>query len=460
MPTFTPLVSRYQKKDGKYRVYIHVHVSKKDKTDIDTGIYVVKQQLNKDMQIKDRDVLRVVLEKIKEFEDILLGNLGGQISYCSAKYIKKFIESKLKSSSPVDFVEFSISYTENLLLEGEKQKTTQSDRNKKEKRAKHIRTTINAFVDCFGEKFDISTFNKSVLEKFEKHLRSERTIIRKNQFGNLIKTKRNPLSNTGVHDYMIDIQTLYNAAQDKYNDIDSGIVIIPNNPFKSYKIPTANPVSLQKKNTDIEKIRRIFNYKGTGAAEFGRDCYMLSLFLIGINSVDLYEMKFSCFEDGRLNYNRSKTTDRRPDKAFISIKIEPEADKIISKYRDKLKERVFSFHNTYSSPDIFNKAINKGIKKMCKDINSEIDREIILAENEDRKKELEKQKIENNITYYSARHSWATIVRNTLGYSKYIIAECLNHSVSELRTTDRYIEKTFTWIDEINRKFIDLVIKS
>ncbi len=460
MPTFTHFVSKYQKKDGKHRVYIHIHVSKKDKTDIDTGIYVVKQQLNKDMQIKDRDVLRIVLEKIKQFEDILLVNLGSQISYCSAKYIKKFIESKLKSSSSVDFVEFSINYIENLLVEGEKQKTTQSDRNKKEKRAKHIRTTINAFVDCFGEKFDISMFNKGVLEKFEKHLRSERTIVRKNQFGNLIKTKRNPLSNTGIHDYMIDIQTLYNAAQEKYNDIDSGIAIIPNNPFKSYKIPTADSVSSQKKNTDIGKIRRIFNYKGKGRAKLGRDCYMLSLFLVGINSVDLYEMKYSCLEDGRLNYNRSKTSDRRPDKAFISIKIEPEAEEIIKQYTDDSGNRVFSFYNMYSSADIFNIAINRGLKKMREDINSEIDREIGLEKDQERKKELEKQKLDSSITYYSARHSWATIVRNTLGYSKYIIAECLNHSVSELRITDRYIEKTFTWIDEINRKFIDLVIKS
>lgn len=459
MPTFTPLVSKYQKKDGRHRVYIHIYVSKKDKTDIDTGIYVVKQQLNKDMQIKDRDVLRIILEKIKKFEDILLENLGSQISYYSAKYIKKFLECKLKSSSSVDFVEFSIHYIETLLLEGEKQKTNPSDRNKKEKRAKHIRTTINSFIDCFGEKFDVALFNKGVLEKFEKHLRSERIVIRKNQLGNLITTKQKPLTNTGVHDYMIDIQTLYKAAQKKYNDIDSGIIIIPNNPFKSYEIPKANCISFQKKNTGIEKIRRIFSYRGEGRAKLGRDCFILSLFLVGINSVDLYEMKYSCLEDGRLNYNRSKTTDRRPDKAFISIKIEPESDEIIRRYIDDSQNRVFSFYKMYSNADIFNIAINRGIKKMCEDINSEIDREISLEKNEDRKKELEKQKLDGNITYYSARHSWATIVRNTLGYSKYVIAECLNHSIGELRTTDRYIEKTFTWIDEINRKLIDLVVK-
>lgn len=64
----------------------------------------------------------------------------------------------------------------------------------------------------------------------------------------------------------------------------------------------------------------------------------------------------------------------------------------------------------------------------------------------------------NNQFVVKMGYTQGSIVRNNLGYSKYIIAECLNHSVDNLKSTDRYIEKEFKWIDEINRKFIDYVL--
>ena len=47
------------------------------------------------------------------------------------------------------------------------------------------------------------------LEKFEEFLCSERTIVRVNQFGREVTTKRKPLTDTGVHDYMADIRAVF-----------------------------------------------------------------------------------------------------------------------------------------------------------------------------------------------------------------------------------------------------------
>lgn len=435
MPVFTPFVSPYErKKDKKHRVYIHIHVSKTDKTNLDTGIYVVKQQLNKDMQIKDRNVLRVVLDKIKECEDIILSSLGSRISSCSAEYIKNFLEKKLGSVSAIDFIEFSRKYISDLLETGNINKKHSTDRNKKEKRAKHIQTSLNAFVDKFGNKFDITTLTSDDLRSFEKYLRSPRTIIRLNQFGDSVKTKRKPLTDTGVHDYMTDIKLLFTEAQKKYNDLEYDIIAINNNPFAKYKIPDAGKPKSHC--VDVGFIKSIHDYNPSGIREkLARDMYLLSFFLIGINSVDLFEMKSDCIRKKRLEYRRSKTSDRRDDEAFISIKIEKEAMMILKKYLDPDKKRLFSFHHSYADADAFNKAINIGLLQIRK-----------------------KMKIKNTITYYSARHAWATIVRNSLGYSKYIVAECLNHVVDSLKVTDRYIQKEFAWMDEINRKVIDYVL--
>lgn len=460
MPTFTPVVNNYErKKDKKHKVSILIYVSEGDKCYLDTGLYVVKGQFTKDYRLKDKYVLSAVLDKIKECEEIILKDLGAKISSYTSKRIKSYLESKQNTATYIDFIAFARQYIKELLEEGEQAKQTPNDRNKKEKRAKHLQTTINAFEDKFGKTFDITLLFSDTLEQFEKHLRSERTIIRLNQFGNEIKTKRKPLTNTGIHDYLVDIQTLFNAACKKYNKKSQGIILIPNDPFEEYKIPQASNNSSQKEYIEIEKIKRIYAYQGKGRAKLGRDCFLLSFFLIGINSVDLYETKYDTLKDGRLSYNRSKTEGRRSDNAFISVKIEPEALEIINQYRDLFNERAFSFYRLYTDSDSFNAAINKGIKTMRDDINNIIEQEIEQTPDPQKKKSLEKEKLEDSVTYYSARDAWATIVRNSLGYSKFIVGECLNHSPGNLKVTDRYIKKEFTWMDEINRRVIDLVFE-
>lgn len=48
--------------------------------------------------------------------------------------------------------------------------------------------------------------------------------------------------------------------------------------------------------------------------------------------------------------------------------------------------------------------------------------------------------IKDNVTTYTARHSFATIARNECGVSKDDISMCLTHS-SGLDITDRYTER-------------------
>jgi integrase len=65
----------------------------------------------------------------------------------------------------------------------------------------------------------------------------------------------------------------------------------------------------------------------------------------------------------------------------------------------------------------------------------------------------EKLKIEG-LTFYAARHSWATIARNNCGVSMDDVAMCLNHK-SGYNTTDQYVKKDWSIIDNANRKVID-----
>ena len=55
-------------------------------------------------------------------------------------------------------------------------------------------TSLNALSDFCPKGLDIKDLTSGLLRDFEACLRSERTIVRKNQFGQQVKTKENPLS--------------------------------------------------------------------------------------------------------------------------------------------------------------------------------------------------------------------------------------------------------------------------
>lgn len=86
-----------------------------------------------------------------------------------------------------------------------------------------------------------------------------------------------------------------------------------------------------------------------------------------------------------------------------------------------------------STKKYFNKAINKGLKQIGELIK------------------------ENDLEYYSARHSWATIARNKCNIDKHIVSEALNHTDPSMRVTDFYLEKDFTQVNEANRLVLDYI---
>ena len=159
--------------------------------------------------------------------------------------------------------------------------------------------------------------------------------------------------------------------------------------------------------------------------------FLLSFCLVGINAIDLYNCT-DC-KDGRITYQRTKTKDRRVDKAEISIKIEPEIQALVDKYRDPSGERVFKFYKMYSSLDTLSAAINKGLKKIG---------ELIGVD---------------DLEFYAARHSWATIALNDAEVDKYTVHAALNHVDDSMKVTDMYIRKSWDPIDKANRKVLDLV---
>jgi integrase len=354
--------------------------------------------------------------------------LGQNIYNYTARELADYFEKQTtkKDNISIDFIEFSHKHIVKLREEN------------REPYAHSINTSLNAFIDFVKtDSFDIKNITSKTLSSFDEFLRKPRTIKRLNQFNKEVKTESKGLNDMSVKDYMTNLRTLFNEAIDYYNDADKDEVLITHYPFKKYKVgPTPDTEKKALEIEDIKAIRDLPDSKvngghGTNRMNLSRDLLMLSFYLVGMNSVDLYSLEK--ISGDRIDYKRSKTKGRRQDEAFISIKIEPEALPLIEKYKDMTGKRAFCFYQMYSTSQIFSSNISKGLKQVA-----------------------EKLEIEP-FTYYAARHSWATIGRNVCKISKDDIHEALNHS-SNMKVTDTYIKKDWSIIDEANRKVLNCLL--
>lgn len=338
------------------------------------------------------DVLRIRAEMTR---------LGHLIDNFTAKRLCQHMEEMLygNTSKDIRFFDFAYTYFQEMVDKGRDLGNVNKSRIKKFQ--DYVGTSVELFTD-------ITSF---VLEKYEVHLR------------------QSGFSIVSIIDYIAVINTVFEIAKKRYNDEDTGIIKIPNNPFSKYTYPK-KPLTRKKALTKNE-ILSIMNFETKRSGiQAARDAFIISFLLCGINSADLYYVEI---HDGRIEYERRKTKGRRTDNAFISIKVEPELLPYIERYKDD--ERLFSFHRRNSTHKRFNASINEHLKIIGKELGIE------------------------DLTYYAARHSWATIARNDCDISMDDIALCLNHK-SEYNITDTYIKKNWTRIDNANRKVLDYIFSS
>lgn len=93
-------------------------------------------------------------------------------------------------------------------------------------------------------------------------------------------------------------------------------------PFRRFKIKGEVTA---KRDLSVEELRRLAYFDCEECAVKYRDYFMLMFYLMGINNVDLCNLKE--ISKGRLEFHRTKTNH------FFSMKIEPEALALIEKYR-------------------------------------------------------------------------------------------------------------------------------
>lgn len=425
MATVNAVILEHQKKaDGTWNVKYRVYHKDKPKY-IETVHFVSERQLDKNLKIKDRFLLKILDKRLDEYREAI-SDLGSRLQFFSADELKQYL---IDFDREVDFLKFAEEHIAQMREDSKKE-----GQKGKKKSASNLNTVRNGLIDFFRRaEVSVNEINLPMLTAWDRFLRSPRTITRMERLGRPVTKVQNALGDASVHNYMRDLRILFNEARKKYNIPSLGIEKIKHNPFKEYSI--VEPPPTKKRNIHIDRFFEIRDceVKEGSRAELTKELFLLSVYMCGINAVDLYYCGPEHIVNGRLEYNRSKTQGVRTDDAFISVKIVPEAKPLLKKYLGKLNER-------YATNESLNHALSEGMKVI---------REILKRDSAGL----------GDVTYYWARHSFGTWARNKCGVSKDDVGEAFNHVEKGHKTTDIYLERDWSIVDTVQRKVMEYIKK-
>lgn len=391
MATITPtILQNNQRKDGRW-VVVYRLSHKRQSVYIKTSNLIRESNLNKDKTIKQKYVIDYLASEVKKLEHKIF-MLGMRAERMTAAQLKAHI---LSSDEDVDFLAFCDEYLP--VLKSKVKENTYGT----------YRSTLNHLKDYQGnKKLFCSEITSKYIRSFLDYVQSPRKIVRMVGEGNRQETTTLTRVTSGNSLYTIyfRFKKLFDWCKEKYNDEDYGIIRIPNSPFD--RVPAPKMQATKKRSLKVKEIRMIRDYQPINTTEMtGKNLFMLSLYLCGINMIDIRNNIKSIGK--RLEYNRSKV-ERRNDNGFISVKIPHEAHPYMQWY--------ISMKDRWSNSKNMVVTANKGLKAIAK-----------------------KQEIDAEITTYYARHSFATIARNDCRCSKDDVAMALNHSNKSNPTIDTYI---------------------
>lgn len=383
----------------KHPLYLRITHNRKSRY-IRTDIYLQEKYWNDDGEIRkshprDKQMNNHLTRKMLDAQTLLL-ELKEQNQELDVDNIKETIENgsiQKEGDDPEeekderDFFEFA--------------EEMRSDFKKRDKyqRWKNYGTVLNKLRDFWTEEeLDLKEINITFLRKFETFLMDE--------YGNKPNT---------VQNNMKKIRRLFNDA------IREGLVSRDLYPFRDYTMPS-NPVQKAKLSTkEIKRLEEVRTKEGTRLFDT-QNIFLFAYYCRGMRFSDAVDLKWDNIKEGRLNYVMKKNG------KFISMKLVPQAQVIVNKYRtkEKVQENRFIFpffdpRKDYSNKEFFKKQVssknalvNKYLKKLQK-----------------------KAGIAENLSFHIARHSFAQLA-NERELRLNEIQELMGHS--DVKVTMNYLK--------------------
>jgi len=330
----------------------------------------------------------LLLKKLAEANDKLL-SLETEDDPVSAQVVKKHVKKEI---NPTGFFELANIYMKDL------QKAGKFNRLSADKpRINHFRKFLKNREVLFSE-IDVST-----LKKFQVYLKDVRGVGQR----------------TVVNSYIV-IRTIFNIA------IREGIVEQKYYPFGKGKIVIKFPESV-KLGLSVDEMKVLENLKyEVGSMKWhSLNVWLTSFYFAGMRVSDVLLLKWSDFNDGRLNYKMGKN-----DKV-LSLKIPNKASAILTQYESQRTTNgdfIFPEMQDVDLDDVkqvflkkkaSNKKFNKYLKRIAEDIG-----------------------LEKPLTMHISRHSFANISGDKIPIQ--MLQKLYRHS--NLTTTINY-QKNFIYKD-------------
>lgn len=280
---------------------------------------------------------------------------------------------------------------------------------KKAGRTREIyQNTLDKIVRLHGDDVSFDAVNYAWLENFDRSMRESDI---RNGRGEVLRTG---LATNARAIHLRNIRAVFNKA------IDEEVIGLELYPFRRFKIEKERT---RKRAVSLTQLRALFDYPcETAAEEWAVDVARMIFYLIGINTVDLFNLEE--YDGEYIHYRRAKTG------TLYSIKVEPEAAALLEKYRGR--DHLLNFRERFKRMESFKAKINKTLKG-------------IAAKNPHIPV----------MTSYTFRHTWATLAAE-LDIPKETIAAGLGHA-QNATVTDVYIDFNRKKVDAANRRVLDYV---
>lgn len=387
------LLANSWKQDDTNYYRIRLTLSGKSKY-IKTNIVIHRDQLDRKGKPKDVTTRHKVEEVVRQAEEVLMKIDSYALAGMTVDQVANYLEKVHDGAFRLDIFSFARDLLET-----------------KPKSSRGCYTSaMNSFRDFVEtDSFDIGDITSSLLRRWEQWLRKK--------YGDEARA---------VSSYTAAMRYIHGQARALHNNEETGHVPI-RNPFQFYKPPTQIPA--EHRDVDPSVIDRMLELRESlsGRERIGVDLFLISFAFMGMNCPDLY--KCTKPKDGIITYNRTKTKKKRRDHAKMRVRIEKAAQRLVEEYAGQ-GDRLFDFSERYSAYENLGKAANVGLKRFC-----------------------ERIKYNDELTVYSARHTWATVAYSCR-IDKGVINDCICHVDKSMSVTDLYIHKDWEVMWEANEKVL------
>ena len=415
MPTFTPCVFAHQRrKDGTYNVKIKIYHNYGQRY-LATSLWARPADLTRSLKIKSPEILSKCGELVARMQSALSDVNPFDLKAASVEWVCEHIRASMQADTfRLDFFAFADGWITC------KAETTR----------RNYEGALRSLERYLGKReLDVNDITRRLILDYMEATDAENKLQWSHSKGRLVETSK-PKGGSTASRHVMKLAHIFDAARARYNDEDTGRILIPRDPFS--RIEYHLPPSEGQKNLGADLMQRIIDAQTDDALErIALDAFVLSFCLMGANFADLYNAGPP--RENVWRYNRQKTRFRRADRAQMAVYMPACVYARLRRLGALLEGAAWwlpELRALDADKSVASQKVNRGLAAWC------------------RKNGVER------FTFYAARHTWATLARKA-GVEKALVDECLCH-VGDYALTDIYAECDWDLINGANDKVLAL----